>query len=118
VKSLSGEKSYRHANVTYKRIGELEKKKPDLEIWPFLKRKPFEDERESRIIYESKTDSLRAKEVPIDLSAIKKVTLSPWLPNAVSKSVIAIIKKIDGCAALDISRSSLIDNAGWRKIIG
>jgi hypothetical protein len=118
LKSIPGDKAYRHENVTYRWISELEKKKPELEKWPFLKRKPFEDERECRIIFESNTESLRAKPIPIGLSAINKVTLSPWLPDAVSQSVIAIIKKIDGCAALDVSRSSLIDNAGWRRIIG
>ncbi len=118
LKSIPGDKAYRHGNVAYKWISELEKKKPDLETWPSLKRKPFKDEREYRIIFESKTESLRAKPVPIDLSTINKVALSPWLPDAVSKSVMAIMKKIDGCAALDVSRSSLIDNAGWRKIIG
>jgi hypothetical protein len=118
LKSVPGGSSYRHGDVAYEWISVLEKKKPKLEAWPFLKRKAFEDEREYRIIYESKTENFRAKPIPIDLSAINKVTLSPWLPDAVSRSVVDIIKKIDGCAALNVIRSSLIDNAGWRKIIG
>jgi Protein of unknown function (DUF2971) len=118
LNSIPKGSSYQHRNVTYKWVRELEKKKPELETWPFLKRKPFKDEHEYRIIYESKTENLRAKPIPIDLSAIRKVTLSPWLPDPVSPSVINIIKKIDGCGTLEVSRSSLIDNAGWRKIVG
>jgi len=103
--------------VSYRWIGELQKAKPPLESWPFLKRRPFEDEGEYRITFESKTENLRTKPIGIELSAIRKITLSPWLPAAVGKSVISIIKKIDGCAKLDVSRSSLIDNAGWRAIV-
>ena len=77
----------------------------------------FEDEREYRITFETKTDSLRAKEVKIDLASIRKVTLSPWIPGSVSSSVISIMKKIDGCGSLDVTRSSLLDNAGWRNIL-
>lgn len=118
LKLIPTDKAFRHGKVSYHWIGDLEKKKPELETWPFLKRKPFEDEREYRIIFETKTENLRAKSISVELSAIKKVTLSPWLPDAVAQSVISTIKKIEGCANLNVSRSSLIDNSGWRKIIG
>ncbi len=117
LKSIPADRGFRHGKVSYHWIGEWENKKPKLEAWPFLKRKAFEDEREYRITFESKTENLRAKSISIELSSIKKVTLSPWLPDSVAKSVISVIKKLDGCANLDVSRSSLIDNAGWRAII-
>jgi hypothetical protein len=69
LESIPDDKAYRHGNVTYKWISELEKKKPELETWPFLKRKPFEDEREYRIIFESKTESLRASQKAPELVA-------------------------------------------------
>jgi hypothetical protein len=117
LSGIPGNGGFRHGPAHYRWVAELQKKKPALEDWPFLKRKPFEDEGEYRIIYESKTDSIRAKRVGIDLSSIRKVTLSPWLPESVGTSVISIIKSIDGCSKLEVSRSSLIDNAGWRAII-
>ena len=117
LRLISGKKGFRHDKVSYHWIGDLRKQKPALESWPFSKRKPFEDEAEYRITFESKTDSLRAYSVPIDLSVIRKVTLSPWLPDGVAKSVITVIRAIHGCANLDVSRSSLINNAGWREII-
>lgn len=114
---VSTNKGFRHQKVSYRWISELQKSKPALETWPFLKRKPFEDEREYRIIYETKTESLRVKPIPIQLLMIRKITLSPWLPEAVAKSVINTIKKIDGCEKLVVERSSLIDNSGWREVI-
>jgi hypothetical protein len=117
LKHFAGRPGFRHEKVTYAWISELKKAKPPIEKWPFLKRRPFEDEREYRITFESKTESDRAKAVPIDLASIRKVTLSPWIPGSVSASVITIMKKIDGCAGLDISRSSLLDNSGWRDAI-
>ena len=83
----------------------------------FLKRKPFEDEREYRIIFESQTESLRAHPISINLDSITKVTLSPWLPEAVATSVVRIIQCIPGCDRLNVNRSSLVDNSKWREVI-
>jgi hypothetical protein len=117
LKNVAGRPGFRHEKVAYSWISELKKTKPPIEEWPFLKRKPFEDEREYRITFESKTESLRSTTVPIDLASIRRVTLSPWIPGSVASSVIALMKRIDGCAGLEMIRSSLLDNAGWRDII-
>jgi hypothetical protein len=117
LQSITTKEGFRHEKVSYHWIGDLKKKKPRPESWPFLKRKPFEDEREYRITFESKTASLRERPIPIDLSFVRKVTLSPWLSGVVADSVIRTIKTIGGCAHLDVSLSSLINNAGWRAII-
>jgi hypothetical protein len=103
--------------VTYSYIWRLRDDRPEIERWPFLKREPFRAEAEYRIIYESKKELLRFKHVDIDLNAVKKVTLSPWLPESVAESVIDIIKNIDGCENLKVNRSSLIENAEWRSLI-
>jgi hypothetical protein len=117
LQSIPTGKGFRHDVVSYRGIEELKKNKPQLESWPFLKRQPFKDEVEYRITFESKTENLRAKPIAIELSWINLITLSPWLPDAVAKSVISIITTIDGCANLNVKRSSLIDNARWRAII-
>jgi hypothetical protein len=116
LQSVTNQRGFRSANVTYHLISNLQENPPELETWPFLKRKPFEDEREFRIIYESKTENLQVKHLSIDIASIRKVTLSPWLPKAVAESVMKLIKRIDGCTALNVNRSSLIDNAAWREI--
>jgi hypothetical protein len=121
LQSIPNKQGYRHGNVEYHWIKDFRKDKrkdtPEVDKWPFLKRKPFEDEREYRIIFETKTEGLRAHSIPISLASIRKVTLSPWLPEAVATSVVGIIRSIPGCAGLNVSRSSLLDNAGWRAVI-
>lgn len=117
LQSIANQKGFRSANVTYPLISQLQRNPPELETWPFLKRKPFEDEKEFRIIYESKTENLREKHIDIEIASIQKVTLSPWLPDPVADSVTKLIKQNDGCGALKVNRSSLINNAAWREII-
>lgn len=108
---------YRHGAVRYRRIDKLELKNPSIKWWPFLKRKPFRDELEYRIIYEGETAHERVHYIPIKLSWINKVTLSPWLPEAVENCVIDSIRRIDGCSGLNVFRSTLINNARWRAVI-
>ena len=117
LQSLNGTEGFRSSDVTYNYIPRLDGNPPDIEKWPFMKRHPFKAEEEFRIIYESKKESIRFKHVDLDLSAIKRVTLSPWLPEPVAESVINLIKSIDGCGHLNVNRSSLLDNATWRNWI-
>jgi hypothetical protein len=60
LQSIPNKQSYRRGNVKYHWIRDLRKDKPEVDKWPFLKRKPFEDEREYRIIFETKTEGLRS----------------------------------------------------------
>lgn len=115
--SLTGLTGFKSGPVNYRYIHSLRSNRPDIEDWPFLKRKPFEAESEFRIIYETKKDAIRSIDVDIDLSSIRKITLSPWIPESVADSVTTIIKSIEGCSHLEVDKSSLIDNALWREII-
>ena len=112
-------KGFRSAKVNYPLAFSFsfQKIKPNLEIWPFMKRTAFKDEGEFRIVYESETEHLRSKHVDIDLAAIRRVTLSPWLPQPVAESVTSIIRGIAGCSQLPVNHSELLDNAAWRKLI-
>jgi len=110
-------RGFRHGEIEYRLVKTVNDKKPQVERWPFLKRKAFKDEGEFRIIYENRVAHDLIKHVNIDLSTIRRVTLSPWLADAVAGSVLALIKSIKGCGRLSVKRSSLIDNAGWKKAI-
>ena len=118
LKSVANQEGFRTGEVSYRWVRTVQRGKPEPETWPFLKRKPFKDEREFRIVFESKTVGKRAKHVDIDLASIRLITLSPWLPASVANSVTDIIRKIDGCDRLKINRSSLIENEDWKKAIG
>ena len=108
---------FRHGGIEYRLVKTVKDKRPGVERWPFLKRKAFKDEGEFRIIYENQAAYERTKHVDIDLNTIRRVTLSPWLADAVAESVLTLIKSIKGCERLSVNRSSLIDNAGWKKAI-
>jgi len=112
--NLSG---FRYGEIEYRLVKTVNNRRPEVEMWPFLKRKAFRDEGEFRIIYENGVAHERTKLVDIDLGTINKVTLSPWLPDAVAESVQVLIKTIKGCERLSVNRSSLIDNSGWKKAI-
>jgi hypothetical protein len=83
---------------------------------PFLKRYPYQNEQEFRIIYESKVEELKHRSVPVDLSCISKITLSPWIAREVAKQVRNVIRSIAGCERLSVTRSTLIGNEEWKAI--
>ncbi len=104
--------------VEYLKLKDAKKRKPTIDELPFIKRYAFEDEDEFRIIFESTDLILPIKNIPIPLSSIEKVTLSPWAPPILAKHVKEILKSIPGCENLDIVRSTLIGNNEWKSIGG
>lgn len=102
-------------NVTYLTIRELKDQNIPKEKLPFLKRYPFHPEKESRLLWESKTADKSSLTVPINLSAISRITLSPWLHPSLVNGIKSLIKRIEGCASLEIYQSTLINNADWLK---
>ncbi len=105
-------------NVTYKKIKEARSTRLTREKLPFLKRHPFKDEKEYRLIFESDLEELASKDVPISLSSISKIIFNPWIPKSVCNSVKMVIKEIDGCKKIRLSRTTLVDNEEWKKIGG
>jgi hypothetical protein len=83
---------------------------------PFLKRAAYEDEREFRIIHESSTKKMASLDVAIPLACIERITLSPWIPAALSDHVKSTIKEIEGCSAMKVYRSTLISNENWKSL--
>lgn len=102
-------------DVTYLTLKEVRKKKLQVDELPFIKRYPYEDECEFRVIYESKKEKRKALSIPVPLGCIDRVTLSPWMPKALTKHVKETLWSIDGCKNLDIVRSSLIGNEQWKN---
>ena len=80
-----------------------------------MKRYAFRDEDEFRLIYESKTEQLSKLDIPISLSCVDRVTLSPWLHQDLSATVKQTLRLIDGCERLTVVRSTLINNEEWKR---
>lgn len=117
LESVRDKAEFRHGMVKYSRIDTLERRTPKVDTWPFLKRLPYADEAEYRVICESATASELARPLDFDIAAVKRVTLSPWMPKPVADSVVALIETIPGCADIYAHRSSLIENGRWKKAI-
>ena len=103
--------------VRYSTIDDVEHDPPGDDELPFLKRLPYEPEKEFRIIFMSTKVNTEAKRLPILLTAIKHITLSPWMPEALEASVTATLKSIPECDAIPMHRSTLINNEDWRKAV-
>jgi hypothetical protein len=114
---LSNKPGFVLKDVDYRLIKDVQETRPPISEWPFLKRKPFEDEGEFRIVFESKTEELPVKEVPIPLACIKKVTLSPWMPASVAETCKTVIRSINECQKLQVERSSLLETSSWKAAI-
>jgi hypothetical protein len=101
--------------VAYRRIRNLRQEHPTTPELPFLKRYPFKDEREFRLIYEDAEPMLEAKDVPFDPLALLKVTMNPWMPRAVFESVKDHLRLIDDWSHVSIRRTTLVDNDRWKS---
>lgn len=91
-------------------------KHPDLDRLPFLKRAPYVDEVEYRLIYESKTDERKVLDLPVHSDAIQRITLSPWVPYSQYLAVKELLHGIPECDKLKIVRSTLIGNQEWKEL--
>ena len=117
LKGLAGRPEFRTREVEYEKVATVEERMPDVDSWPFLKRLPFMDEREFRIIFESQAADLQEASIPFTSSCIRRITLSPWLAKSAADNVIRSLRSIGGCSNLKVSKSTLLENARWRKAI-
>jgi hypothetical protein len=116
LEAFDAEDEIGYGPVEYAWIRDLKSHPPELEELPYLKRKQYEDEGEFRVIYESSTHEVSAKSVALPRSAIEKINLSPWVPDAVASSVRRVIQGIPGCSKLRISKTTLVENKVWKDI--
>lgn len=83
---------------------------------PFVKRLPYQDECEYRILYTSPDPTGPARDVAVPLAAIDRISLSPWMPVPLADAVKQTIKAIPGCRDMKVYRSTLVDNGRWKKL--
>ena len=50
------------------------------------------------------------------LASIRRITLSPWMPKALSDSVKGVLRSIEGCSKLRVFQSTLIANEVWKGL--
>lgn len=107
----------RTGDVRYRTLKEMWSAKPTVHELPFLKRHAFRDDIEFRMIYRSPTARRSTLDIPIPLSCIHRITLSPWLDHDVADQIKKTLKSINtDCGSLDIARSTLVNNEEWKRI--
>lgn len=114
--ALQGHEGVRHGEVNYLQIKDAESRRLEVQELPFTKRYPYLYEHEWRIVYESPTVETSSHDIPVAISCISRINLSPWLPDALKDHVKRTLWAIDGCADLDIFRSTLISNERWKRM--
>ena len=67
--------------IDYITLQSFDEKNLNVDNLPFIKRYPFIDEKEYRILYEDSDTSYTVKDFDIDLTVIKKIIIGPWLPK-------------------------------------
>jgi len=116
IKAFNNDECVKARSVTYKEIKTLSAARPEIDSLPFVKRFPYSDEKEFRIVYTDTEKEDEFKRYDFSLSSIRRINLSPWMPFSLSDSVKKTIKLIEHCDSLSISRSTLIENEQWKKV--
>jgi hypothetical protein len=114
LRAVKSHEGLRTGSVEYLTLRQVQQKELTVQELPFLKRYPFEDEMEFRMIYES-NEWLSSLDIAIPLSCVDRVTLSPWVHDALWPYIEQTLNAIKGCSELKIVRSTLISNDRWKS---
>ena len=105
----------RSGDVIYKKIKQLKENQPTLDELPFLKRHAFKHEAEYRLFYYSENGVLPIHRIPVPLSCIDHVVLSPWLAQSVVVHLRKTLKSISKPLDIRVHKSTLVENEDWKK---
>ena len=83
---------------------------------PYVKRLPYKDEKEFRIIYESMDEDVNYKHINIELDCIERITLSPWVPEPLIDPLKKTIKGISKSNNIKVWKTTLLSNDNWKEI--
>jgi hypothetical protein len=116
LQSFPEEKGFRHDYVKYRRVECVETNGIETDDLPFSKRMPYQFENEFRILWEGDSNQ-KLMRIKIELSAIRKITLSPNMPQDIYRSMKQLLQQVIGNDALKINHSTLYRNARWIKAL-
>lgn len=103
-------------DVEYRTLRDLRRAPPSIEDLPFLKRSPFADEAEFRIVYGSDTERAATRALDITISSIDRIILSPWAHPSLRDHVADTLRSVKGCRRITVTRSSLVSNESWKQL--
>lgn len=115
IETISSNKGVITGKIIYKQVKEVSNSRPPIEELPFIKRKPYKDEKEVRIIYTNDKEEFETKELDIDIGFIEKITINPWINKNLFIAVKSTIRSIDGCEGIKVFRTTLLENESWKR---
>lgn len=115
LEAIGRDGAIEHRKVCYREINDVCAGPIQTSDLPYIKRYAYGDEQEFRLVFAYADKEMEAHTFDIPLSCISRITLSPWLPKPLEKSIKDTIKQIDGCKNVKVFRSTLIENERWKK---
>jgi hypothetical protein len=100
-------------DVEYKEVQDVAAAAADVSRLPFLKRYPYRDEKEVRLLFTDQREARDTFEVPLPQGCIQRVVVGPELPAPLVESVRQTIKAIKGCELLRVHQTTLHANDHW-----
>ena len=82
---------------------------------PFVKRSPYKDEKEYRIVYVDVDQTIDSKDFEISLGSVQQITLSPWMPEQLADAVKGFLQPICRPHRIQISHSNLVNSERWKE---
>jgi len=113
---ITGRPGIRAESVKYLTLEKIRTTPPSAKDLPFVKRYGYAHEKEFRIIHESPYDGAASVDIAIPLSAIVRITLSPWIHTTLWIELKRMLKALPGCSGLEITHSTLIANDEWKRL--
>lgn len=101
--------------VEYEKIADVRANAIERERLPFLKRDPYRDEREYRLLHVDERNAKEFHSVTLPMNCIAHLTLSPWMASPLATSVKTLLKSIEGCKTVRVHQSTLLENDAWKK---
>lgn len=115
IEAVNRDEAVTARNVIYKEIKDVMATPVATDDLPFLKRIPYRDEQEFRLLYVSRAVAAEIYHIEMPISAISRITLSPWMAAPLADSVKDTLKGLPGCKRIKIYRSTLIENERWKS---
>jgi hypothetical protein len=112
---LSKTKEVIHGKVEYIKIKDLPSQEFETAKLPYLKREPYKPENEYRIIALSDESQKASFDILIDLSVIRRITISNKIPESVFESTKEMLLQIAPELKNKIFHSTLYNNSNWIK---
>jgi len=116
IDSIPNNNEYISGEVDYVLLNKFESRVTDIKQIPFVKRYPYRDEDEYRIIWQSNNENKDKQYLPIPDLCIKQISIGPGLSP---DRFITVKREIKSKCKYDINvyRTTVTENNRWKKMV-